>query len=309
MCTVWGPRLAWAECGAGFDGDDLFSNYEQMFLALRSGDEQAFMEASGVMATGLPCLSESAQPRMLAAAYRMLGVRQYRMSDNDGAVRWMRVAREVDPAFEWDISTLGLDAPERALYAQQKLYESTDPVAVSGKVFDKPPGTRILLDGKEVKSPEATSDRFHLLQVVDLKGPVRSSMVILGNSFPGRLLTAETEAEPATTVGVSDGGRTSSGSSASTGVVRIQRQRPPLKTPILGVGGLGLAGAIGFYAMSHGARAEFEEADTADSMQAARERTNGMFLGSCSLLVVGVATTSLGLYMADGPGLGLAWDW
>ncbi|MEE2751483.1 MAG: hypothetical protein VX519_08625 [Myxococcota bacterium] len=309
LCSLWGTGTAYAECEAGFDGDELFSNYEEMFLALRSNDEQAFMEASAVMAKGLPCLSEPVQPRMLAAAFRMLGVRQYRMSDNDGAVRWMRTAREVDPAFEWSISTLGLDAPERALYAQQQLYENADPVAVPGKMFSRPPGTRILLDGRELKSPEATGDRFHLLQVVDLKGPVRSSTVILGNSFPGDLLKAKTQTDSVVPVVEADSSQSSSSLSSSTDVVRIQRQRPPLKTPILGVGGVGLAGAIGLYAMSHGARADFEEADTLALMADTRDRTNGLFLGSCGLLVVGVATTSLGLYMADGPGLNWTWDW
>ena len=311
LVALVGVKPAWAECDSGFDGDDLFDNYEQMFRALRGNDEQAFMEASTVMAAGLPCLTEPVQPRMLAAAYRMLGVRQYRMSDADGAVRWMRTAREVDPAFEWDLSTLGLDAPERGLYAQQELYENVEPVAVPGKSLARPTGTRILLDGRELKTPEATGDRFHLLQVVDLKGPVRSSTVILGNSFPGHLVVAKTQEEAVATETspVSGSGRSSSASASTSGVVRIERQRPPLKTPILGVGGLGLAGAIGFYAMSHSARAEFEQAQTAANMLQAKDKTNALFLGSCGLFVVGVATTSVGLYMADGPGLGLTLDW
>jgi len=297
-----------ADCKAGFDGDDLFSNYEEMFLALRAGDEQAFMEASSVMSAGLPCLTETVQPRMLAAAFRMLGVRQFRMSDADGAVRWMRTARDVDPAFEWDISTLDLDAPERSLYAQQQMYENAEPVLVPGKALSRPSGTRILLDGRELDGPEATPDRYHLLQVVDLKGPVRSSTVILGNAFPSHLLAAKTaEIQSSAPEPVDVSSQTSS--SSTSGVVRIERQRPPLKTPVLGVGGLGLAGAIGLYAMSHGARGEFEAATTSAAMQQARDRTNALFLGSCGLMAVGLATTSLGLYMADGPGLGLVFDW
>ncbi len=290
-----------ADCENRANVDDFLGQYQETISALRGGDPEAFLLSSDGLAKQFPCLSESVPPRMLASAYRLVGIRHFRTGDEEGAMRWLRTARELDPGFEWDIGTLDVDAPERALYAQQQMFAGIDPVGVPGKLLTRPPGTRVLLDGAELKEASATPDRYHLLQIVDNSGPVRSSQVILGNAFPPNLLRAP-GAEDADRIAGQMAVETSSAPAAQSTVERIQRERPPFKTPVLALGGAGLAGAAALYGLSYGANQDFLSATKTAQLTAARGSANAYFWASLACLAAGTATASWGVYMSDGMG-------
>jgi hypothetical protein len=206
------------------------------------------------------------------------------------------------------MGTLGVDAPERALYAQQQMFAGLDPVGVPGKLLSRPPGTRVLLDGVELVDASATPDRYHLLQVVDNSGPVRSSQVILGNAFPPELLRVP---------GAEEADRIAGQMAAAAGptplrpqtVEQIQRERPPFKTPVLALGGAGLAGAAALYGLSYGANQDFDSATKTSQLTAAREGANAYFWASLVCLAAGTATASWGVYMSDGVGFHTQGRW
>jgi hypothetical protein len=294
-------RAEAADCEIRASVDDFLAQYQETMSALRGKDVEAFVQSSEVLAKQFPCLSETVPPRMLASAYRLVGVRHFRTGDEEGAMRWLRTARELDPGFEWDIGTLGVDAPERALYAQQQMFAGLDPVGVPGKLLSRPPGTRVLLDGSELNEPSATPDRYHLLQVVDNSGPIRSSQVILGNAFPPELLRVPGAEEADRIAGQLAAGSAPTLAAQST-VERIQRERPPFKTPVLAIGGAGLAGAAALYGLSYGANQDFLSATKTARLTAARGSANSYFLASLVCLAAGTATASWGVYMSDGMG-------
>jgi hypothetical protein len=198
---------------------------------------------------------------------------------------------------------LGIDAPERALYAQQQMFADLDPVGVPGKLLARPPGTRVLLDGAELNDASATPDRYHLLQVVDNSGPVRSSQVILGNALPQKLLRVPGAEEADRIAGqMATAAAPTSASAARSTVERIRRERPPLKTPVLALGGAGLAGAAVLYGLSNGANQDFDSATKTQQLTAARGSANAYFWASLACLAAGTATASWGVYMSDGMG-------
>ena len=301
-------RAEAADCVSRASIDDFLAQYQETLVALREKDAEAFVQSSDALGKQFPCLSEAVPPRMLAAAYRLVGVRHFRTGDEEGAMRWLRTARELDPGFEWDIGTLEVDAPERALYAQQQMFAGLDPVGVPGKLLARPPGTRVLLDGKELKEPSATTDRYHLLQVVDNSGPIRSSQVILGNAFPPALLRVP-GAEEADLIAGKMAAASAQAPAPQSTVERIQRERPPYKSPVLAVGGAGLAGAAALYGLSYGANQDFLSATKTAQLTAARGSANAYFWASVACLAAGTATASWGVYMSDGMGWAYQGSW
>jgi hypothetical protein len=299
-----------SECASRASIDDFLAQYQEAIGTLRGNDPEAFLLSSEGLAKQFPCLSEAIPPRMLASAYRLVGVRHFRTGDEEGAMRWLRTARQLDPGFEWDIGTLDVDAPERALYAQQQMFAGIDPVGVPGKLLARPPGTRVLLDGVVLKEASATPDRYHLLQVVDNSGPVRSSQVILGNAFPQALLRVPAADEADRIAGqMAASSAPSSAPARQSTVERIQRDRPPFKTPVLALGGAGLAGAAALYGLSYGANQDFLSATKTAQLTAARGSANTYFWASLACLAAGTATASWGVYMSDGMGWAYQGRW
>ena len=99
------------------------------------------------------------------------------------------MALELDPNFYWDVAELSEDHPIRGFMAELRAEQDNDPVVLDGKSLNIPSGSRILIDGRPLTSPEATLNRPHLLQVVaDSDDSVRQVSVIEGNAIPERYL-------------------------------------------------------------------------------------------------------------------------
>ena len=93
--------------------------------------------------------------------------------------------------------------------------------------------------------------------------------------------------------------------SSQTTFERIERQRPPLKTPALIVGGTFMAAGVGLYAASFSTKSKFEKATTLDDAKAHRSTTNTLVIAASSAFVAGAGMTYVG-FMLDS-GAGLAW--
>jgi len=156
----------------------------------------------------------------------------------------------------------------------------------------------VLLDGEVLQEAAATPDRYHLLQVVDNSGPVRSSQVIVGNAFPPEFLRVPA-AEEADRIAGQLVAAAAPTPTAQSAVERVQRERPPLKTPVLALGGAGLAGAAALYGLSYGANQDFMTATKTTQLAAARGSANTYFWASLACVAAGTATASWGVYMSD----------
>ena len=290
-----------AGCDAPFSVDDLLAVYQSAQVAIADADSPAILESGQKLEAGLPCLEEMVPPAMMAAAYRIIGVQHYFGEDMEATARWFRTARELEPAFEWDLETIPGDSPIRVLYRSQQPLESQAAELHVGMEFRLPPGGgEFYLDGRPWLEAGASPDRFHLLHLVEPGArQVRAGWLVLGNDFPPHVLQART-AEP---VAVQPRG----GGPLELEV--IGRVRPPMKTPTLIGGGLGLAGALGFYAASYWARQGFEGATTEDELFRFLDLTDTFFWTSTVFLAVGGSLTGFGLYMNGGPGMGYAWTW
>jgi len=86
-------------------------------------------------------------------------------------------------------------------------------------------------------------------------------------------------------------------------VVAVERLRPPMKTPLLVIGGVGLAGAGGTYAASYVMQQRFQEATTTDEIESLRATTNALVLGAGGAALLGVGLGYWGVLLDGGVGL------
>ena len=90
--------------------------------------------------------------------------------------------------------------------------------------------------------------------------------------------------------------------SGASGLVveKIERSRPPMKTPALIGGSLLMAGGVGLYAMSFGAHSQWDAATTSKALSEKQALTNGLVIGAATALTVGAGVTWVGVALDGG---------
>ena len=293
---------------------------------LSSGDEQSVIDAAIELDAGLPCLTEKVPPAFYAGVYRVLGAAAAFEEKDDRAKKWFLTARELDSTATFGVDELAFDSPVRGLFDSVLSDAGRAPTMLSGRQLNPPEGSMVLVDGRRVENAEATLGRFHVVQLAWTDGRVRRSWLIEGNQFPAILLG---EGD-----GTLEGEEGASGGTDSTGkenqsenlevltdgrglpagydaqdFVRIDRVRPPWKTPALVSGGVAFAGSAALYGLSFYARGQFDAATTESDLFHYQKLTNRLSLASTALFMVGGASTSWGILLGDGAGIGIQFPW
>jgi hypothetical protein len=135
------------------------------------------------------------------------------------------------------------------------------------------------------------------VQLVEIEGNrVESVWLIAGTELPDELLKDGTAAAVA------------SASSAGGGVAveRIERARPPLKTPALIGGSVLMAGGAGLYAMSFGAHQKWENATTASGLETNRALTNALVMAAGATNTASAGLTWVGVNLDGTPSVNWA---
>jgi hypothetical protein len=305
---------AWAECTQPYLGDQLVNDLQVMQVALRNLDEATFATAGKRLEAGVPCLTSSAPSPVFASAYRYIGA-YYFLVGNDPAKasRWFRTALEIDPTYAWDANELDLGHPMRAAFEQERGSADTTPVAIAGKVINKPAGSTITIDGRPLTEASATADRPHVIQQIGSDRSVRGSWLIDGNAIPPQFLrdemapaTAVAEPEPVKPTKKKKGEENLTQPSEGLQVQKVDRMRPAEKTPLMIGGALGVVAAGGIYAAAFAERQQFDRASTTEDLDASRTATNALVIASGGVLVLGLGIGYWGIVLDSGAGVGVA---
>jgi hypothetical protein len=285
--------MAHAACPAPYTADALGGDLSRMSDTLRTRQIDQFLESGKALTTGMGCINSPMAPVILASLYRYSGLYAHFAGEKEQARRWFRSSLELDSSYDWDISEVAGDDPIRMVFEEIRSSLDTEPQPVGGgRELKVPTGVRVMVDGRVLRKAALTLDRPHLVQVVDVAtNSVVDVWLIQGNELPDSLLG------DALVAGI--GSVPSSGSSLN--VQRIQRSRPPLKTPALIFGGVGLVAGAGLYAASFPARANFEAATTAANLQKSRNLTNLLVLGAGGAVIAGAAVGYVGVSLSGGP--------
>ncbi len=283
---------AQAACPTPYTPEQLGGDIAALSTALAAKNTEAFQMAGESLEAGLPCHQQPLAPVLFANIYRYIGLQAYFKGKTSRGAEWFRLAIELDPTFEWDMSELGFDDPIRAAYDAERGPASSEKVQVAdGAKLNIPAGKRLAADGRMFTEASLTTGRPHVLQVIDsATNTVEQTWVINGNEIPETLLV------------ISDAPAVSAGG-AEVAFERIARQRPPLKTPALIGGGVLMAAGVGLYAASFSTRSKFDAATTLAEAEDHRSSTNSLVLAASAALIGGAGLTYVGISLDGGPGL------
>lgn len=289
------PSTATADnCSTPYSARNLVSDLTAMSSALRSLDEAAFKTTGARVETNLVCIDTPVTVAVYAKAYRLLGVTHFLAGEQESAQAWFRTALEVQPAFEWDINELPLGHPLRAVYEGQREPAASEKVARSSAPPAVPDGQELRVDGRRVTELRATLDRPHVVTLVNVaENSLRGAWLIEGNAFPDSLIGGVADA---------DDRRGRRGDDSGYQAESIERVRPPLKTPLIVLGGALIAGGAGVYGASFATAQKFESATTTEDLEHYRGVTNGLVVASALTAALGLGVEYFGITLSQGPG-------
>ena len=286
-------NAAVASCPTSYTPSQLGDDLSAMSQALRNLSKDDFRGPGEAMVSGLPCVDAPLAPVVLASIYRYGGLSYYFNGDTDNARRWFRTALELDPTYDWDVAEVPIDDPVRPVFEGERAQGDRTPEPIAGgRTLSVPDGYRLLVDGRALRSAALTPDRPHLVQLVRVDGNVVETVWLIdGSALPESLLSETGQAVAAAAPATGGSGLT---------VERIERTRPPMKTPALVGGGLLLAGGAGLYAMSFGAHSQWESATTSKALSEKQALTNGLVIGAITAVTVGAGVTWVGVSLDGG---------
>ena len=288
MLGLWYQPRAHATCESEYGAAALGKDMAALSAAMRKKDKSGMADAGARLAQGLPCTKDVLPRPALASAYRWIGVHYATGGVKVQAGRYFRSALELDPSFEWGLNDLALGDPIRVLFEAERPKAQGEPVSLEGKAFAPPAGTQVYIDGRLAKEVKATLDRPHLVQVV-AGNKASATHLINGVEFPEGL--------------ISDAAMVTTRKDGGGGPLRVERLRPPAKTPLLILGGTGVVAGAGLYAASFAARSTFNSATTTEEVTTAQGTTNALVIASGVSLLLGVGTGYAGFLLDGGPGL------
>lgn len=331
---------AMADCPTAYTGSALVKDLGSVQSALRNLDDSAFAASGKSLEAGLPCLDMTAPPQLFASAYRYLGAVHYLVeNDPEGARRWFRASLELDPTYQWDAQELDLGNPMRAVYEAERPNAPIPGDRVAGKDLDVPSGSAFLLDGRPLVEPRATPGRPHVVQVAVIGSRhADHTWLIDGNAFPDDTLRVpppvvavvedpkkakkveakpepkpepKVESKPVAKTEPKPESKPKSAAATTTAVTGedgvqhmvVKRTRPPEKTPLMIVGAVGLAGAVGLYAYSWKLDQDFNAATTTDELEKLQAQNHAFVIASGASLLVGAGIGYWGVIL-DGNTVG-----
>lgn len=308
--ALLGSAPALADCPKPYTGAEMTADLGAASTTLRDRDIPAFTAAGKRLEAGLVCADKAFPKLAYASAYRFIGVTHAYNGDEPGARRWFRSALELESTFDWDVDEMDFADPLRATFEAERGGAESKPVAFPGAAFLSAEGTSWLLDGRPLATPAATVERPHVLQQVrDADQSVVQAFLVEGNAFPTAILTTP----PTPVVTQNSKGKKGKGSApvasaatpaddSSYTVTKIQRVRPPAKTPLIVLGGIGVAGGGALYALSYLKHQDFEAATTTEELLAAQKQTNLFVIAAGSVFALGLGTGYVGVTLDSGPG-------
>ena len=290
VATV-GTTAAAQDCARAYTSAELSRDLGAMTAALRAKNDSDYRNVGQRLSTQIACVRKDLPQRVWASAYRHLGAYHYMAGNFDESNRWFKTAIELEPSYEWDIAELTLDHPLRRAFDAQRSAATESPVALEGKTLALPSGGKLKLDGRELEEPAATLDRPHILMVVGEDRVARQVFLIEGNEIPTQFL------------GEGDAVAVEEETEDLYAAKKVERVRPPAKTPLMVTGGaLAVVGGA-LYGTSFATRSKFYAATTTADLDKYRSLTNTLVIAAGTSLAIGVGVEYVGIIISDQPGL------
>ena len=288
-----------AECPEEYTAEKVQADLQAATAALKANDSKALKASTTVIEANILCMKTPAPPQVFGTLYRLIGVGYFKSKDEVNAKRWLSLAVELDPGYQWSFDEIAQGDPFRPYYASLRSTASLKRVPIPEKAIDIDSGTKLWLDGRKLTEASATVDRPHVLLLANSEDRVvQERHLIEGNAIPEQYLGDIQVPKKSTSTDI-------------FAVTKVQRERPKGKTPLLVLGSVTLAASAGMYGATFGTNAQFQDAvkssKPSDELESLRAKNNTLVVSSMLLGGVGAGLTFTGVMLDGSPGLSFAW--
>lgn len=306
-------------CPAPFTHAAWVSAMDQIDAALADSRVDAARSGLAQTKVALICLDTVAKPGHMARFARLEALAYFFDQDEEAAVKWGNLARDVAPEFPWSVPE---DHPFRSLLSEADV----PPIGGPDGGLLVPKGTFVFLDGAPIATPQARAEVPSLIQETDKKGVVAKAFWQDGAAFPADLVDPSGSPLPAATWFVADhdyasaggnqtygeGGTVASATNPTTpGKPPVAPTTKPPRTKTAGTGGIGIpqaaaGGGLGvlagvLYVGAAITAGHMDRAGGVNQLIRTRAVANDLVIGSA---IAGVAAVGVGAtaFLTDGGG-------
>ena len=256
-------QSAFAECEEQYVVNKVMSDIKKAKTALQESDNNSLVAVGKEIEGKILCLDAPllSNGQVFEKLYRIIGYGYFYSDDTSEAKKWFSSAQEALPSFRFSSDTLE-NEDVRQLYEDVRSSRQ-ERQAVEGKILQVPAGTKLYLNGNLVSTADFSKGQYNYAYLISEVGDniQVQARFSFEDAFPSELLKDDDGS------GIYD-----------ASMKKVERIRPPEKTPLMILGGITTLTAVGLYGYTFKTNQDFEVATHPDDMRSIQTLNNNLII-------------------------------
>jgi hypothetical protein len=280
---------AQAGCENPYSIQDVMSDLTKGKNALKDVENSVLVALGSDIQKKMICLDSKlvGNGQVFDKLYRFIGYGYYYSDNQSEAKKWFRSAQEALPSFRYAVDALE-DEGIRELYATVRSQNTLEKNEIEDKSLNIPAGTKLYLNGTLVTKSDFSNNQYNYAFLVSAIGDdvQIQARYVFEDEFPAEILK--------------DGVENDIYDASSKKVDRI---RPPEKTPLMILGGVSTILAAGLYGYTFKTNQDFESATTPDDLRSIQSFNNNLIISAGVVGFVGFGLGYTGVLIDSNGGI------
>ena len=281
-------QTAQAECEENYVVSNVMSDIKKAKTALESADNDSVISVGKEIESKILCLDAPllSNGQVFEKLYRIIGYGYFYAGDEFKARMWFSSAQEALPSFAFSMDSLESETIRQLYEDVRSSRQEKQPV--SGKLLQVPAGTKLYINGNLVTTTDYSRGQYNYAFLIsevgdNLQVQARFSFE---DTFPPELLKSD------------DGSQVYDAS-----MQKVDRIRPPEKTPLMIMGGVTTLAAMGLYGYTFKTNQDFEAATNPDDMRNIQSLNNNLIITAGVVGFVGFGLGYTGVLIDSNGGI------
>ena len=286
---VYSTTAAAGQCDEDYSSKDVMADLNTAKDALKEGDSAAFIRLGKKIEQNLLCLDAAlvGNAPVFDKLYRYIGYGYYYADNRTEAEKWFRSAQESYPTFRFSADALE-EKNLQEFVLRVKADNPLERTELEGMSLNIPAGTKLYLNGILTTKAAFSKDQHNFAYLVsgtDSNVQIQARFAF-EDEFPAEILSTGKEED------VYD-----------ASIKKVDRVRPPEKTPLMIAGGVSALVAAGLYGYTFKTNQDFEAATNPDDLRTIQSLNNNLIITAGIVGVVGFGIGYTGVLIDDKGGI------
>ena len=288
VLSLFYSQAAYAECEETYVVSSVMSDIKKAKTALQDADDNILVVVGKDIESKILCLDGPllSNGQVFEKLYRIIGYGYYYSGQHSNAKKWFSAAQEALPSFRFSSDALE-DEELRRMYEDTRA-ERQEKQPVEGKLLQVPAGTKLYLNGNLITSSDFSKGQYNYAYLIsEVGGNIQvQARFSFEDTFPEEILKND------------DGSELYDAS-----MQKVDRIRPPEKTPLMILGGVTTLAAVGLYGYTFKTNQDFEAATTPDDMRSIQSLNNNLIISAGVVGFVGFGLGYTGVLIDSNGGI------